>query len=67
MVLGGRGRRGRVRARQVRGDAGGRGHRTISGRFDGPERPAVCANVAVAGVVRVERVHDENIYQRVSL
>lgn len=65
VVLGGQIELGRRRVFQVRADERGRGHRKVSRRFDRAERPIVDANVAVAGVVRVEPVHDEDFDQRV--
>jgi len=46
-------------------DARGRGHRTVLGRFDRAERQAVAASVEIDGVIRAERVHDEDFDQRV--
>lgn len=66
VVHGGQTRLGRRRVFEVRANVRGRGHRTVSGRLDRAERPAVGASVAVAGVVRVERIHDEDFDQRVS-
>lgn len=51
---------------EVRADVRGRGHRTVSGRLDGAERPDVDATVAVAGIRGPQSVHDEDIHQRVS-
>lgn len=46
-------------------DARGRGHRTVLGRFDRTERQAIGASVEIDGVIRAERVHDEDFDQRV--
>lgn len=66
VVLGGRTRLGRRGVFRIRADVRGRGHRAVPVRLDRAERQAVGASVAVAGVVRVERVHDEDFGQRVS-
>lgn len=67
VVLGGQTRlERRRRVLEIRADARGRGHRTVPGRLDRTERQTADASVAIAGVVRVERVHDEDFDQRVS-
>lgn len=50
---------------KFRADARGRGHRTVPGRFDRAERQALGPSVEIAGIVRAERVHDEDFDQRV--
>lgn len=66
MVLGGQELFGRPHALEVRANVRGRGHRAVPGRFHGAERQVADAGVAIAGVVRVEHVHDEDFNQRVS-
>lgn len=56
---------GRRRVLEVRADVFGPGYRTVLGRFDGAERQAADANVAVVRVGRAEHVHDENFDKRV--
>lgn len=65
MVLCGQIAIGRRRVGQFRADARGRGHRTVPGRFVRGERQAAAASVEIDGVVRAERVHDEDFDQRV--
>lgn len=65
VVLGGQIPIGQRRVFEFCADARGRGHRTVLGRFDRAERQAVAASVEIDGVIRAERVHDEDFDQRV--
>lgn len=67
MVLGGQKLFGRSHALEVCANVRGRGHGTVPGRFHGAERQVADAGVAIAGVVGVEHVHDEDFDQRVSV
>lgn len=62
MVLCGQIRPGRRCVFEVCADVSGRGYRKILGRFDGAERQAADANVAIVCFGFAEHVHDENFY-----
>jgi len=65
VVLGGQIQIGQRRVFEFCADACGRGNRTVLGRFDRGERQTVVPSVEIDGVIRAERVHDEDFDKRV--